>query len=790
MTDVPGARKRKTARLNRIMLRKIVRDLRRRPAQSAAIAVIVMLGVLLFIASYDSFRNLTDSYNRTYDRLDFADLSAPGGDPDMLATAVRDATGVEHVSTRTVGDQPLNIDGTKLIGRVVGLTDAVNSVDIISGRAPDSGAAAEVAMEKHAAEAFDLNPGDHVEVYDGSGWRTVVMTGVALSPEYLWPARSRQDILPDSRSFAVLFAPPGLAAELVGQPEPNQLLVRMASAATQADRDRVVSLLRSHGALDVQTREEQPSNAALHEDLNGFSELAVSFPALFLTAAAIAEYVVVTRVVHAERRIMGAMLAMGARPATVVRHYLGYGAAVTTVGAVLGVALGAAATSLVTGFYTSAIGVPDTVVSHHAGTAVIGFVLGLATGLIAVLAPAIGAARVAPAVAMRGERVVATPIGRLTRLTARWRLPAVVQLALRSLTRARGRTVATMVGVVLALILVLASVGMVSSMRAMLDIQFGDVQREDASVLVAPGSGGVDAGIRALPGVSAIEPSTTSQVTVSADGNTYPTSLTGFVPGTSMHGFRGADGGYLPLPEDGVLAGAALADRLDVEVGANLVVIPAGGSPHEVRLAGLLDEPLGTALYATNSTVAAATGNPVDAYLLRFTSDADRDALRAEITALPGVLAYTDTHALESTVNRYLGLFWAFIGVMLSLGAVLAFVVIYVTMTVNMSERSTELATLRAAGVSTPRLTGMLALENLAATALAIPFGLAAGAVAAWAFLQSFNSDLFNMQLSLGWSTLALAALALLAAAALSQLPAMRMVQAVDIARVVRERGQ
>lgn len=79
--------------------------------------------------------------------------------------------------------------------------------------------------------------------------------------------------------------------------------------------------------------------------------------------------------------------------------------------------------------------------------------------------------------------------------------------------------------------------------------------------------------------------------------------------------------------------------------------------------------------------------------------------------------------------------------------------------------------------MSTPRLTATLTLENLLATAAALPFGLAAGAGAAWLFLQSFNSDLFNMQLALGWSTLALAAVAVLAAAAISQLPAMRMVR-------------
>lgn len=772
-----------------ILLRKTVRDLRRRPAQSLAIAFIVMLGVLLFIASYDSFRNLTASYNRTYERMHFADLTASGGNPERLAAAVAGAPGVARVSTRSVGDLPLNIDGTKLIGRVTGLTGpaGVNRIEIDRGRLPSAHSGDEVAIEEHAAQAFGLTPGDRLEVYDGSGWRSVVVSGVALSPEYLWPARSRQDILPDPHSFAVLFAPPPLAGTLTGH-GPDQTLVEMAPGSSSADRDRVAGLLMSGGALDVQTRADQPSNAALHEDLDGFSELAVGFPVLFLTAAAIAEYVVVTRVVRSERRIMGAMLAMGARPARIVRHYLFYGAAVATAGAVLGVVLGAGATSMVTGLYTSAIGVPDTVVHNNVGTAVLGFALGLGTGLLAVLAPALAAARAAPADAMRGERPVAR-MGPLTRATARWRLPAVVQLALRSLTRSPGRTAATMVGGILALILVLATVGMITSMRAMLDVQFGDVQREDASVLVAPDSG-VAAALHAVPGVVDVEPSTTVQVTVSADGHTYTTALTGFAPQTSMHGFRAAGGGHRGLPGDGVLAGAALADELHVGVGSTLTVTPVGHAPRQVRLAGLLDEPLGTALYATNATVGALTGDPPNGYLLRFGADTDRDTVRAQITSLPGVLAYTDTHALENTVNRYLGLFWAFVGVMLALGATLAFVVIYVTMTVNMAERGTELATLRAAGVSTPRLTGTLALENLAATALAIPPGLVAGAFAAWYFLQSFNSDLFSMSLSLGWSTLLLAALAVLAAAGLSQLPAMRMVRNVDIARVVRERAQ
>ena len=126
---------------------------------------------------------------------------------------------------------------------------------------------------------------------------------------------------------------------------------------------------------------------------------------------------------------------------------------------------------------------------------------------------------------------------------------------------------------------------------------------------------------------------------------------------------------------------------------------------------------------------------------------------------------------------------------MLGLGGLLAFTVIYITMTVNVVERTGELATLRAAGAPIRRLTAALALENLTATALAVPIGLGIGVGIAWCFLRTFNNDLFHLHLSIGPAALALAVVAVMAGAALSQLPAARLIKRIDLAKVVRERG-
>src|SRR5262249_5611646 len=273
-------------------------------------------------------------------------------------------------------------------------------------------------------------------------------------------------------------------------------------------------------------------------------------------------------------------------------------------------------------------------------------------------------------------------------------------------------------------------------------------------------------------------------------GHIYPTSLTGLEPATVMHGFRTPDRTARTLPADGVLAGAALADKLGVRVGDVMTVIPAAGPAHEVRLAGLLDEPLGAGRHVTNATARSITNAGPDGYLLRFNHDVDRHRMRAAATNLTGVVAYSDTQAVENQIDRYLVIFWVFAGAMLVLGALLAFTVIYVTMTVNLAERTGELATLRAAGAPIRRLTAAVAIENVAATLLAVPFGLATGVGAGWRFLRSFNNDLFNLHLSVGVGALLLAAVAVIAAAAVSQLPAARLIRRIDVARVVRERAQ
>lgn len=770
---------------------KLWRDVRRQWAQFTAVTIVIMLGVGFFAASYDAYANLQKSYDQVWDELVFADLFVTIGDTATFAVAAEDDPAVAAVETRTVADVPLQMpDGAKLAGRLVGVRDGaqpdVGRLEVLAGAYPSGSG---VAAEQHMANHFGLTPGDTITVRGAEGPTELPVTGEVASVEYLWPARSRQEIITLPEDFGVVFAPEPLAQSVVGS-GPNQVLVRLAGGVDRAAAlDALTAKAQALGAQEVLTRSEQPSNAALQEDLSGFQEMAVAFPLLFLGAAALATYVLMTRRVTSERAIIGAMRAGGVARRAVLTHYLAFGALAGLVGSVPGVILGAWSARALTRFYVSIIDVPHAVIAIRPTTIVGGLLFGVVVGGVAALPAALTASRVPPAEAMRGvvpamgggPGVLQRLIPALRRLPARWQFP------LRGIGRNRRRTGFTIVGVMLALLLILTSWTLVDTMDALLGRQFDVVETQDATVLLASGSGDATiAEVAAVPGVAAVEPAFQAPVTLRSGSGSYATTLTALRPDTTMHGFLAVGGGHLTL-DGGVVLGVAAGDLLGVGVGDQLTVTVANGASTTARVSGFVDEPLGTRAYTSLDWLAQQAPATANTALVRFANGVDRDTMRNAISALTEVAAYEDSQALQAMFRQYAGLFYGFVGAMLVLGAVTAFAIIFTTMSVNIAERAREVATLRASGVRMRTLARLISVENLMVTMLGIVPGLALGVIGGRLMLDSFSSDMFRLEMVVRPLTLALSAAAIIAVAVLSQWPGLRSVRRLDVASVVRE---
>lgn len=767
--------------------RKLLRDIRHQRGQFAAIVMLILMGTALFVASYDAYRNLDRSYRRMFDDLRFADVQISGGDATAIADRVRDLAGVRTVTTRSVVEVPVRVDDETLVGRVVGIpVDGpadVNRVAVLSGhrpRAADDGA----LVEQHLASHFGLATGDSVEIRTDQGWQTIDVTGVAASTEYLWPARSRQEVFTTPDSFGVLFAPQPMVADLTSGP--NEVLVRT------TDVGRVEQAAARAGAASTTTRAEQPSNAVLQEDIEGFQGLALFFPLLFLSGAGMATAVLLRRRIVSERAIIGTLRANGFSRRQVLTHYLTYGVAGGGLGAVLGVPVGLVAARALTTTYTGVLDLPATVVGTYPVSIVGALAFGVLTGAIAAWTPARTAARMAPAEAMRGvvpqggrAEAVSRVLPGLTRLPATWRL------VLRNPARHPGRTLSTMLGVVLALVLVLVSAGMIDTVRALIDRQFTRIDRTDAmAALAGPADASTVDALDAMESVAAAEPVGQAPVTLVARGQRYATTLHGFATDTTMHRFDHRDGGT-GLPAHGILLGAAAEEELGVTTGDVIgLVDDSGKTLGAATVSGFVDEPLGTPAYVSLTTFRDLAGPAaVRSAAVRVADDAPTSEVADRIEQRDDVVVAVATGRLEDLVAQFLGLFYAFLGAMLVLGGLLAFGILFTTMSVNLAERSVEVATLRAAGVDRRRLAGLVTAENLVVTLVGVVPGLVLGWLAAREALGAYTSDLWRFDLVMSPWTFALAAGGIVAAALASQVPGLRAMRRTDIARVVRERA-
>ncbi|MFQ5380774.1 MAG: ABC transporter permease [Dehalococcoidia bacterium] len=781
-----------------LLLKKLLRDMRRQRAQFIAVSVTIFLGVLLFTASYGAYQNLKESYAATFDRLRFPDLWVTGGDLEGFSQDAAGVRGVETVLTRQAGDVGIRTpDGTVLRGRALSIPDGDPTAARIlldGGESLASGSSA-VLAEKHFADHFELVPGSNLELLTGSGWLHATVSGIVISGEYLWPARSRQDILTPPDDFGVVFVTESLATDL---PLERQVLVRLSPDTPSGTLAALEALAAASGATDTYDRDGQPSNAALQEDVAGFRELSWMFPALFLTAAGMATYILLSRLVQSQRPNIGMFLANGMPAGHVLVHYIGYGLAPALVAGIAGAVAGTFLGSAITGLYTESLSIPLTVTEVRAGPPLLGITVGVLAGIVATVVPAWRASRLQPA-----ETMSAAPASTsggssfVERLLPPLRLlPLRGKLVLRNITRARGRSLGVMVGVIISLTLIIVAWGMLDSTRYIVSRHFDDINRDDARVFFDHPVGDADLEALGAAGVADAEPMASLRVGLRTAAGIYGTEMLALKPDTELHRFYPPGSSAIGLPENGVLIGQAIRSVLDVKPGDPVDILLPGGEPVETVVSGFVDEPLGTSVYLTldelariEEQAALVPGSLVRAVGVKFPPNSDRESMRDELSTLPGVAAYSDSQALKNAVGSLLEFFYVIVGMMLVFGLALAFALIFNSISVTVAERTVEFASLIASGMQFRTVALLLGSETLLVTVLSIVPGLVVAWFVGREFMASFDSDLFRFVWHPETTTLVLSAAGIVLASAASLIPGLRTIGKLDLGATIRERS-
>ncbi|MDP6452297.1 MAG: FtsX-like permease family protein, partial [SAR202 cluster bacterium] len=644
------------------------------------------------------------------------------------------------------------------------------------------------------AEYYGLGPGDSVSLVVLGRETVLEIAGTFTSPEYIWKAISEQEPFVGRGEFAVVMARAALVSRLLGSGDlMNEIVVRFKPDTDPNDvTNRLTETLSPFGIQSVTQGEDQISYSLLKLDLDGFGELAVAVPIMFLIITAMVIYVLLVRTIQSQQPLIGLMRAVGFSRGQVLRHFLMISVVIAVAGDILGIALGLALGRYVTELYADTIGIPYVVIATRIEIAAIASMLGLIVCVIAGFVPARRAANMAPSEAMRPGTTGVGGTQMLERLIPMGLLPYTPRLALRNLVRRWGRSLSSALGVAMAVALVIASVGMLDSMGHAFTVQFDEIQRYDMKVSFTQPTWSDDVGTYygSWAEVSQSEPIAELPITMTHQGVSQNTLLAGLAQGSGLMRFDDFQGAE-PLTYEGLWLTEGLARSLDVEIGDSIELASELGTSRQ-QVMGTVSQPLSGAAYARLTDVQALFGaSYATGALLRLKnpdSVAETTAALERLHATTGVLAVERPDESRRSFEELMSLFYQFVGIFVLFGVALGAVAIFNTVTINIIERNRELATMRALGFSKLGVDMLLTIENMLGGALGILLGLVLGYLLEVELLSMFQSEMFSLDVFIAPMTYLIVGVSSLLVALLSQAPGLRSLHRTNLALATKQR--
>lgn len=778
--------------------RKLWRDLRTLRGQTLAIALVVMAGVAALVMAVSNYEALSDTRARFYDRYRFAEVFAHlTRAPLPLLDEIRALPGVRRAEGRIVMGVNLDLDGQReaMTAQVVSLPDSadgLNQLFVREGTLPSG--PGEAVIGEVFAETHHLHPGDTIHAVFNGRRQAVRISGVGLSPEYVYTIRPG-DLFPDFERFTVLWMPrQALANAFDLDGAFNQLVLGLDRGVAPARViDGVDRLLQPYGGTGAFDRDLQLSNRMLSTELEQLQANTRLFSAIFLGVTAFLLSVVLGRLIGTQREQVAVLKAFGYSRWDIGTHYaqlvLCMVGAGLPGGLLLGAWLGRALARLYMRFYRFPS--LEWSLSPEVWALSVGFVL--CSAALGTLSGLRRAFLLSPAEGMRPE---APPVFRRTwseRLGLGHWLDTAARMVLRNLERRPWRSVLSVVGIGLACGILVMSRLQSSAIDEMVSVQFGLAQRDDLSVtLINPGNGAVIDSLHAVPGVLAVEAFREAPVRLRHGWRTYTTALLGMEAQGDLKRVLNDQLQPVTLPPSGVMLTDYLAGMLDLQPGDAIEIEFLDGARQTVTLpvTAKVREYLGVGIYARRDVLNRVLheGDVVSGAWLRTAPGAKPQVLRT-LRGSPRIAGVTDRAAAVASFYATMAenmLVFAF--VMTCMAASIAIGVVYNAARITLAERARDLASLRILGFTRAEVRDLLLGELATLSLLALLPGFASGYGMSWLLVHSLQSDLYRVPLILTPPAFALAGGIMLAAAAVSAWLVVRRLRRMDLVAVLKTR--
>lgn len=743
-----------------MLKRKLWRDIRGNWGAYLACAVVLIIGLMLYVSLSLVLDSLTTARDNYYARYGFADgfariVKGPSG-------LVQDAAGIQGVD-KAVGrivQEVMVYDPSGKKNTTVRLVSfdiddqPVNRFKLLEGRIPSEGVK-ELLVSPAFLKANSYSLGDTIPIVVRGKEEKFKITGTAISPEYVYEIPGGHMLAPDPTAFGVAFVSYETIAPMFDmQGRINDLAFTLEQGTDFSSvKTPMTRLINSYGLLQLLPRKDQLSNSMLTQEVAGLKASATTTPVIFLIVAAAIMYIMLRRMIEQQRGQIGVLKAFGFTEREILVHYLGYPVIIGAFGGITGGLLGSWLSFSLAKLYQQYYNIPD-----WTGRLSIGYILasaGLAItfGIISGFQGCKRVTRLSPSEAMRPQ---APPVGKKTLLEKAgwlWKILSTrAKMAVRNVFRNKQRTIIAILGVACAFSLMVAGRGMFDASYFLISFQYDHVERYDLKVMFreyADKTAGVTAA-RHVDGVNEAEPILEVPATITHGWLKKDSVVTGLPDKSTLYQLLNQKGTTVSLPDRGIVVSSQLAKTLNLKAGDKVTIKPLVGDKDEfqVQVASVVPQYVGLGAYMQMDGLSTAlNSSPVASSVLVKVDPARINDVRKQLQAGSNVLTIQDKTKLKaqfeqlmesSQASQYIILFFSF---------VLGFAIVYNVNIISLSERERELATLMVIGMTEREIAGILLIEQVLLGCAAIITGIPLSYGMLWAIANASATDIYNMPL-------------------------------------------
>ena len=700
---------------NKVIILKSLRAIMRNKASYISSIFVLGVGVSVLIGLLSVASVFRESFDMYFEESNFGDIFVRV--VDMPRSSIYRLAGIEGVlEAQGTWEYHVTAESGTINVHLVGIKydRFISTIDYIGYSLETYN---HIWLERSFLEARNLFIYDTIDLLVSGQYETFYIRGHALGPEHF--PNTLIDSFLNTYGFIIS------RSETVN----NISILLEETYSFDSVREVLEIELEPYGIISIIAREHNPHYIGIQSAYSVIYIMPFSVAPIFLVIAVSMIYVALKRLIEMERTEIGTLKAMGFNKANILGGYLLQGFFVALFAFFLALIIGFSIGNLYWGLFIDYYEIELVSFQLDIGVVILGFLISLVAGLLAVIMGAQSAMSIEPAEAMRAVAPASNATGpKLNGFFSKVFLDISGKLSIRSMLRNYKRTIITILGIgtVFSFINVLFAVRNV--LPDFFYSSFEEIEVSDATIFlnsVVPKDEATRA-ISQLNGVILAEPMLVMPVVLHNQGVERPFNITGVYENSILFNIIDNQFNNIILVDYGLVLSNVLVDELGLAVG-DIVTIT---SPHlinnaYVEISQVIETGMGRGAYMSINALSYLFGNENIANVFLINTEADMlSTITAELIERREISSVIDNSVSLELIVSETALNVNIFNIIILVGIAICFSVVYNISIIALGENQREYATLRILGFETTEVSEINTFEYIVLTICSIPLAV------------------------------------------------------------------